>query len=374
MASIGPQLPRHPQKRKRTPEVDAPDTAPPTKANRRDNEDEIALNDSDSDDGFGPSAPAPAAAKPAPSIGPSLPPQPERNNSSDTPKTERRIGPALPPTSTNMDEIDLNDDTSDSDTGPAPPPRIGPTAPPTSTTAKRTFGPAPSPAPLSERPPTDPNSEPDSGSDSDWGPALPSVTNRHHGPSLPVAAAAQAPPESTAPKRDEWMMAPPTSSGYRAPDPTKLKTRKFASGRSASEKPSNGISSIWTETPEEKARRLANAVLGREDPSAATAQTGQPSASSRTSSGRRANEDKIRAFTEQTRGRSLVEEHQAARQAGKASGTSRKGDEEEDDPSKRAFDWEKDMKVGGQISNSQRRQLLAKAADFGGRFQKGSYL
>lgn len=368
MAPIGPQLPPHLQKRKRTPEDDSSDAAPPTKATRRDNEDEIPLDDSDSDDGFGPSAPASTAAKPAPSIGPSLPPPSVKEGTQDVSKVERRIGPALPPpTSTNADETRLlNDGSSASNTGPAAPP-----------TTRRILGPAPPPAPLSERPATDPNFDSDSGpgsdSDSDWGPALPSTTNRPNGPSLPAAGpAAQAPSEPAAPKRDHWMIAPPTSSGYRAPDPTKLKNRKFASGRSVSDKLSGGVSSIWTETPEEKARRLANAVLGREDPSAAAAQAGQPS-STRSSSGRRADEDKIRAFTEQTRGRSLVEEHQAALQAARATEASRKEDGE-DDPSKRAFDWEKDMKVGGQISNSQRRQLLARAANFGGRFQKGSFL
>ena len=48
--------------------------------------------------------------------------------------------------------------------------------------------------------------------------------------------------------------------------------------------------------------------------------------------------------------------------------------EEDDDPSKRAFDWEKDMKVGGQISGSQKKELLNRAANFGGRFQSGKYL
>ena len=373
MASIGPQLPPHLQKRKRTPEDDAPETAPPTKTTRRDNEDEIALDDGDSDDSFGPSVSAPTAPKPAPSIGPAPPSQMRRGDDFDAPKTERRIGPAIPPTSTKTDDVDLDDDPCDSDTGPAPPPRIDLTVPSSSTAAKRIFGPAPPPAPLSEHPHTDLDLEPKSDSDSDWGPALPPATRQHHEPSVSVAVAAHAPPESTASKRDDWMVAPPTSSGYRAPDPTKLKARKFASGRSVSQKSSNGISSIWTETPEEKARRLANAVLGREDASAASAPVGQLSASSRTSSGRRANENKIRAFTEQTRGRSLMEEHQAKRHAGRAYGSSRKGDDEEDDPSKRAFDWEKDMK-GGQISNSQRQQLLAKTADFGGRFQKGNFL
>ncbi len=44
--------------------------------------------------------------------------------------------------------------------------------------------------------------------------------------------------------------------------------------------------------------------------------------------------------------------------------------EEDDDPSKRVFDKEKDMAIGGRISNSQRREMLNKAAGFGGGFEK----
>jgi hypothetical protein len=150
------------------------------------------------------------------------------------------------------------------------------------------------------------------------------------------------------------------------------------------------MGSLWTETPEQKARRLANAVLGREDPSTAGSQqpSQRPSRPEKPGDGSgsdstRADEARIKSYTEQTRGRSLVEEHQAARLAGKATGKGGssssssgkgKGDEEEDDPSKRAFDWEKDMKVGGRISNSQRRDLLNRAANFGNRFQTGRYL
>src|SRR5690606_9161676 len=95
---------------------------------------------------------------------------------------------------------------------------------------------------------------------------------------------------------------------------------------------------------------------------------------------------RVKAYVEQTRGRSLVEEHQAARAAGRATGGAKLGldrdsarwgrkggevadQEEEDDPSKRAFDWEKDMKVGGRITHAQRRELLNRAANFGDRFQ-----
>ena len=47
--------------------------------------------------------------------------------------------------------------------------------------------------------------------------------------------------------------------------------------------------------------------------------------------------------------------------------------EKEDDPSKRAFDKEKD--IGGvKINFTKRREMLTRAADFGSRFERGSYL
>ena len=420
MASIGPQLPPHLQKRKRTPEDETEFGSPPPKTSRRDNNDEIALDD-ESDDDFGPAAPSSVRntkemmpPRAGPSIGPSLPPT--IANSAAAPADKKRsIGPSLPPTATpgNGDEISLD---SDSDTtGPAPPPtKAGPNPPP-----KRVLGPAPPPAPLSERPPTGPNaadSPDDSDSDSDgWGPALPGATTNPRtatlGPTHPSLSNNTNHPEpATAPKRDDWMLAPPTSgSGARAPDPTKLKSRKFASGpRAATDgKPAAGVSSIWTETPEEKARRLANAVLGREDAHNTPADVRRPAQGSGSSGGggggggnkrdsssrSKADEARIRSYVEQTRGKSLVAEHQAARAAGKAATLVKSGDhgkwgakggggggdgegqmEEDDDPSKRAFDWEKDMKVGGQISGSQKKELLNRAANFGGRFQSGKYL
>ncbi|KAK3694547.1 hypothetical protein B0T22DRAFT_533576 [Podospora appendiculata] len=384
MASIGPQLPPHLQKRKRTPDDDDDhkrkrQSPPPPNVARRANDREHTSNNNTSRPPIGPqAAPSP------PSIGPMLPPalaSSDKRNSTTTPSARPRqpIGPALPPA--NSEEIPLDSD-SDSDVGPAPPPRtIGPTLSPaaptttTTTTNKRVLGPAPPPADLSTRPTTNPDS--DSDSDSDWGPALPSSTTDTRYPSRPAAQ----PTESSAPKRDDWMVAPPEPTGYQASDPTKLKSRKFASGRSArTEKPGggggggSGISSIWTETPEEKLRRLTNAVLGREDPAGVAG----PAAPAKTAKDEknRVDEAWIRSYTEQTRGRSLVEEHEAARAAGKRlGGKGKKGeDDDEDDPSKRAFDREKDMAIGGRLDNSKRRELLTRAADFGGRFQKGNYL
>ncbi|GAP88191.1 putative GPALPP motifs-containing protein 1 [Rosellinia necatrix] len=403
MVSVGPALPPHLAKRKRTPDDEPSPDSPPTKIraseNRQVNQDEIGLDsDSDSDDGYGPPAPNPTVR---PAIGPTPPsatstranpPRKSANGVLDsendrtagplaprpTPNTSKRsIGPTLP--SANQNEIALDSsDEDDNNGGPAPP---GP---------KRVHGPAPPPAPLSERPPAPADSDSDSDDDDDYGPALPSSTShqQRQARALEAAEAAAAAAASQAPKRDDWMLAPPSASGPRsAADPTKLKARRFNSGPRANANADGGsgeISSIWTETPEEKRKRLENAVLGRDTGASSRASGGggarprQPDTVAGEDAEARA--ARIKSFTEATRGRSLYEEHQAARAAagnkGASSSSAKRGwvDEEEDDPSKRAFDKEKDMKLGGRINASQRRELLNKAADFGGRFAKGKYL
>ncbi|KAH8899207.1 hypothetical protein GQ53DRAFT_741310 [Thozetella sp. PMI_491] len=351
MASIGPQLPPHLQKRKRSgDDDDAPDS--PTPKTRRNNKDGGGQED-DSEDDFGPRTSQPPPSRPAGtrrqlSIGPSIPPEP------------------------NQDEISLGS-SEDSDTDLPPPVQyIGPSVP---TRSGPIIGPALPPGRLDDMPRTNPDDEEDSDSDDGFGPAPPSASgvassrmdSAHTvGTSTPTAKG----PEM-ATKRDDWMLAPPTNSGPRAPDPTKLKARGFSSGRAAGSRGPSEISSIWTETPEEKARRLKDAVLGRAD---ATAAPSPPSRSTSQGSEARitANNDRIRSYTEQTRGKSLYEEHQARQKSSRETGARKVA--EEDDPSTRAFDKEKDMAISGSLSNSQRRDMLNKAANFGGRFQKGSYL
>ncbi|RYO83801.1 hypothetical protein DL762_005978 [Monosporascus cannonballus] len=393
MASIGPQLPPHVPKRKRDSDDEAVPGSPPAKVHatedaRVGNENEVSLGyESDNDDDeFGPSA----APQPAP--------EPK-------PKPRPSTGPTLPASvaAANADEIALDSEADDDDeaVGPAPakppPPSassaaIGPSAPsPTRAgTTKRIHGPAPPPGPLSEMPtvpPSAPTEDSGSESDDDYGPALPtspSHQQRHRqAERLAAASAALDAASAGAPRRDDWMLAPPTSGGaYRVPDPTKLKNRKFASGPRAGGAAGSGgpsasggggeISSIWTETPEEKRRRLEDAVLGRGDGGGPQQRTQGPSVGRRGAADARPkteDEKRIREYTESTRGRSLYEEHQLAK-----GGRGGKIEEEDDDPSKRAFDREKDMKLGGRIGTAQRRELLNKAADFGGRFSKGKYL
>ncbi|KAM6476318.1 hypothetical protein HDV62DRAFT_375814 [Trichoderma sp. SZMC 28011] len=322
MSSIGPQLP--PQlKRSRDDSDDDTSTTSNKHARHEDslqNQDEIDLNasGSDSEDDYAPKMPAAAAA--ARSVGPSLPPHLAANN--------------------NDDEINLSD--SDSDTGPAPPPGANP------------------------NPSANTNLDSDSSdSDDDFGPALPSASapRRQIGPSLPASL------EDDAPKRDDWMLAPPPSSStFSERDTTRIRARKFSSKPKPSSSTAPGAPSIWTETPEEKLKRLQDSVLGR------TSSTSDGVSNLSEEQQRKARRDEALAANIQAqRGKTLLEEHQGGKKAATAA-SGKPDQEEEDDPSKRAFDREKDMAVGGRITSTQRRELINKSANFGGRFQKGSFL
>ena len=192
-------------------------------------------------------------------------------------------------------------------------------------------------------------SDSDSDSSDDFTPALPNSIKPTIGPSLPPDTTAAAPVAT----RDEWMLAPPTSSGYQERDTTKIRSRKFAAKPSSSGDKS--VSAIWTETPEQKLQRQRDALLGK------TTET--PTVSQGPSREQDERDRKIAAAIDATRGKSLYEEHSHGRKV-----------DDDDDPSKRAFDREKDMAIGGKIGTAKRKELVAKSAGFGNRFQKGSYL
>ncbi len=72
----------------------------------------------------------------------------------------------------------------------------------------------------------------------------------------------------------------------------------------------------------------------------------------------------MREKIEATRGKRLDEQHQE------------RGNwqEKEDDPSKRFFDYEKDMAVSGSVKHKQRREMLNKSKGFSDRFSSGNFL
>ncbi|KAH6711470.1 hypothetical protein BKA61DRAFT_611040 [Leptodontidium sp. MPI-SDFR-AT-0119] len=364
MSSAGPQLPPHLAKRKRSTEEDEGPHSPPRKVQAATappprtlgptlppttNPDELNIDDDSSEDDYGPSL------------------QPKKASS---PPGKRILGPSLPPTK-NPEELSL-DDSSEDEYGPsAPKAATKPPSPP----RKRVLGPAPPPGSLSERPSYPANDSSSSDSEDDYGPSLPPAPGSQAETLLLNAQAEEkarsaSEAQSSKPQRAEWMLAPPTDSDWTGRvDPTKLKNRKFASGKGAkapAEK--SGISAIWTETPEEKRQRLEDEVLGRKETATSGRGGGEKKGVSKElEMEERATARRIREYNEKNRGRSLYEEREALQE--------KRGEKvEEDDPSKRGFDREKDMALGGRLGNGQKKEMLAKAADFGSRFQKGRYL
>ena len=151
---------------------------------------------------------------------------------------------------------------------------------------RRVLGPALPPAPIDERP-TDPpggqNAGEESESDDDFGPAPPSrpqdATSQQDIPqdgALTLEADKKA---AKKPQREEWMLAPPTDGDWTSRiDPTKLKNRRFNTGKGARAPPPTQASdsNLWTETPEQKRKRLQEEVLGVAKPIASPRVEGKP--------------------------------------------------------------------------------------------------
>ena len=121
------------------------------------------------------------------------------------------------------------------------------------------------------------SSDSDSSSDSGFGPVLPSQATaamkacQAHGitPGQTPWEEEQKAIKPQKAERDAWMTMPPTQDDLSARfDPTKLRARKFNTGRGAAaiggSSGGGGASTLWTETPEQKRKRLADEVMGVE--------------------------------------------------------------------------------------------------------------
>ncbi|KAF2772099.1 hypothetical protein EJ03DRAFT_212887 [Teratosphaeria nubilosa] len=231
----------------------------------------------------------------------------------------------------------------------------------------RVIGPAMPPAPLDERPTEPPEAEgSDSDEDDDFGPALPNARAGSTVEDVDKQDSVSARPALTAsadkPKRDDWMMLPPQQDDLAARlDPSKPRARGFNTGKGA-KGPRAGLqdNSSWHETPEQKQKRLQDEMMGISK--ADTAASGKParpikSAKDEAAAARQTEQ------VERSRGPSLMEQHKQS-----------KGAEAEDDPSKRAFDRDKDMASGSRISGAQKSEMLKKGGGFSSKFSGGSYL
>ncbi|KAJ5162468.1 hypothetical protein N7492_007860 [Penicillium capsulatum] len=199
--------------------------------------------------------------------------------------------------------------------------------------------------------------ESDEESDDDFGPSLPPPQGASPAPvkqSTPPPDQPKAAPEKSQ-GRDQWMVEPPAHGDWASKvDPTQLRNRKFQ-GKSSGSGSSKQLDASWVENPEERLRRLGDQVMG-----VATSQ--QPQATSTSDAKKAASmEEKIKKFNDQTRKTPRLEASQTRK-------------EEDDDPSIRAFDREKDMAISSRISSAQRREMVNKAGDYGSRFTKGNFL
>ncbi|CRG92220.1 hypothetical protein PISL3812_09276 [Talaromyces islandicus] len=162
-------------------------------------------------------------------------------------------------------------------------------------------------------------------------------------------------------ERDEWMVVPPTKGSWASgTQGAPLQNRKFTTGRSArsSAATEGGAASAWTEDPSQKRLRLENEVLGIQVQNKTTTEKKPQST--------RHNEitaKKLKDTRGQEKKPSLLETHKQR---------SQKADE--DDPSARPFDREKDIAGPANISNASRKEMLNRASDYSSRFSGGKYL
>ena len=298
-------------------------------------------------------------------IGPTLPPHLQKNTekpnrdesleNTDRPSTKQAVtGPQLPPhllaareaKRKRKRETELNESSNDS----SPPPK------------RATEPPRPSPPP----PPT--RSESDS--DDEVGPSVAIMMTPEESAEYTrkqaIERLSRSSPDpansktSSEPKlqRDSWMLAPPTRADWLGSlDASKLKSRTFnqsKSGTNTSGKPID--STIWTESPLERAQRLEDEALGRKSAKPAAVED----------AGKKVEDvernRRIKEFNKQTRGPSLMEQYSATRKV------------EDDDPSKRTFDYQKDIAGGRTLGFKERNAMIDRAKDLDSKYSGGSYL
>lgn len=186
------------------------------------------------------------------------------------------VGPQLPSSSSVKRKRDEEADAINGHADTSSPSRHASLTPDSSAKRPRTIGPTLPPASLDERSPNGPEEDSSTSSDDDdFGPALPGAGASIAGPSESIVQASTEPGPQVSSKiqRDDWMIVPPSNSDWSTRlDPTKLKARKFNTGKGASA-PSQGITTAgdnkWTETAAEKMARLQREMMGITDPSAA---------------------------------------------------------------------------------------------------------
>ncbi|KAI0033701.1 hypothetical protein K488DRAFT_77705 [Vararia minispora EC-137] len=167
-------------------------------------------------------------------------------------------------------------------------------------------------------------------------------------------------------KREEWMLAPPSSSDLLSKiDPTRMnKPRQFSKSTAPSR---TADVTLWTETPAERQQRLADEVMGKRRRKE-NAEEDFDSESAEEMQKRRRRDLELRQqvdeHTRKHRGPSLVDAH-ADREAHKA--------KEPNEAPPAIWDHSRDMATGGRLMDERdRRKLISDAKGLSDRFGMGS--
>jgi hypothetical protein len=161
-------------------------------------------------------------------------------------------------------------------------------------------------------------------------------------------------------QRDSWMLAPPTRGEWLngGLDASKLKSRTFNQSKSGKNSTTKSVDhTIWTETPMERAERLEEEVLGRKRPVTAAEVEDETKRVEALQRDRR-----IKEYNAQTRGPSLMDKYSASKKV------------EDDDPSKRAFDYQKDIAGGRTLGFKERDAMIGQAKNLDSKYSGGNYL
>ncbi|ORY97231.1 hypothetical protein BCR43DRAFT_513662 [Syncephalastrum racemosum] len=151
-------------------------------------------------------------------------------------------------------------------------------------------------------------------------------------------------------ERDEWMLLPPEIDYLRNADSSK--SRGF-NNRQLSE--SERDRSIWTDSPAERERKRKAAMM--EEPEDPRQQQQRPAPKPAAPP----------PVVVESRGKTLVEIHKEL-----AKNKKLKRKEDEDDPSKRPFDREKDLMAARPMNRKTKQDLLKSSYELGGRFNRGN--
>ncbi|OKL56901.1 hypothetical protein UA08_07854 [Talaromyces atroroseus] len=211
----------------------------------------------------------------------------------------------------------------------------------------------------------------DDSSDDDFGPQLPPVGATASNDAKYERESRYSPPpeqheiitESATTKkrqRDDWMVTPPDNQSWASGmNPTTISNRRFNTGKSArGDQSSGGIGAAWTENPTQKRQRLENEVLGiKAEPDTRSARPRDLSSKTNT-----ATANKVQPSNKGNKP-SLYESHQKAMR-----------NTSEEDPSSRAFSWEKDIAGKSSISSASRKKLVNQASDYSSKFTGGKYI